>query len=289
MHFLEKFVFSLISVLDNKEKIRKELSVLQSEMDRILYLLKIADPTGEAAWKRVSEAKELKPIVSKSPASVASDSRKPPSVEKNQRSGAEGSSDRSSPEMGIRDEASESCKKSEESEVVTNEAKSETTVNMDPTDNGSAKYSVAKPQWLGAVDDRKKQEIAQEVTVDTQENFQFVDYKDRKTILENPDSAQFNSGIEDAAPGLIIRKRKPNEKSKVTEVEDSEQPIRAEIIAEEAVALLLKHSRPNNEDVSLESQVGKDHKKPKRMVGPERPSFLNDEPDYDSWMPPEGK
>ncbi|CAI9752773.1 unnamed protein product [Fraxinus pennsylvanica] len=275
-------------VLANKEKIRKELSVLQSEMDRILYLLKIADPTGEAARKRVSEAKEPKPIVSKSPVSAALDSRKRPLFEKNKRSGAECSLDRSSLEMGIRDEVPESGKKSEESELVTNEAKSETTVNTDPTDNGAAKYSVAKPQWLGAVDDRKKQEIAQEVTVDTQENFQFVDYKDRKTILKNPNSAQVNSGIEDAAPGLIIRKRKQDEKSKVSEVEDSEQPIRAEIIAEEAVALLLKHSRPINEDVPLETDR-KGHKKPKRMVGPERPSFLNDEPDYDSWMPPEGQ
>ncbi|KAL2522982.1 SMAD/FHA domain-containing protein [Forsythia ovata] len=275
-------------VLDTKEKIHKELSVLQSQLDRILYLLKIADPTGEAARKRESKAKEPKPIVSESP---ASDSRKRPSSKKIQSLGTEGLSDRSSPKTGISDEAPESGKKPEESELVTNATKSGTTVYTDPTDNGTAKYTVAKPQWLGAVDDSKKQEIAREVTVDMQENDQFVDYKDRRTILKNPDSTQVNSGIEDAAPGLIIRKRKQDEKSKVSEVEDSGHPIRPEIIAEEAVALLLKHSRPINEDVPqpLESRVGKDQKKPKRVVGPERPSFLNDEPDYDSWIPPEGQ
>ncbi|CAI9758723.1 unnamed protein product [Fraxinus pennsylvanica] len=276
-------------VLDNKEKISKELSVLQSELDRILYLLKIADPSGEAARKRESKAKEPKPIVSKSPASAASDSRKHPLSKKNNSLGAEGSSDRSSPKMGICDEAPESGKKPGESKLVTNETK--TTVNTDPTDNGTAIYTIAKPQWLGAVDDIKikKQEIAQEVTVDMQDKDQFVDYKDRKNILQNPDSAQVNSGIEDAAPGLIIRKRKQDEKSKVSEVEDSDKPFRAEIIAEESVALLLKYSRTINEDVPLESRVGKDQKKSKRVVGPEKPSFLNDEPDYDSWMPPEGQ
>jgi len=41
-------------------QLEKELSTLQSEMDRICYLLKIADPTGEAARKRDLKAQEQK-------------------------------------------------------------------------------------------------------------------------------------------------------------------------------------------------------------------------------------
>ncbi|KAM5581086.1 hypothetical protein ABKV19_010352 [Rosa sericea] len=46
---------SKMLVLDKTEQLQKELSDLQSEYDRAVFLLKIADSTGEAAKKRDSK------------------------------------------------------------------------------------------------------------------------------------------------------------------------------------------------------------------------------------------
>ncbi|KAL9250767.1 hypothetical protein AKJ16_DCAP08536 [Drosera capensis] len=43
-------------VLDRTKKLQEELSTLQTELNRVLYLLKLADPTGEAAKKRETVA-----------------------------------------------------------------------------------------------------------------------------------------------------------------------------------------------------------------------------------------
>jgi hypothetical protein len=65
-------------------------------------------------------------------------------------------------------------------------------------------------------------------------------------------------------------------------------------MAEDAVALLLKHKKgycaPEDEemhesqDIPGGNQSSKDDKKPKRVLGPEKPSFLNSNPDYESWV-----
>lgn len=280
----------LVTVLDKKEKLRKELSTLQSELDRILYLLRIADPTGEAVRKRESKEHKPKTIVKKKPASDAGNNpsleknkKIVPSLEKSKNFGPEGSLVKSVQEKATVEAKSESDMKREEPESVNDES-------------AATVYTVAKPQWLGAVEERKKQEITQ-VPADMQETDQFVDYKDRATILNRTDSSGGDQRIEDAAPGLIIRKRKQVEQPKVSDAKDSEKTTGSELKAEDAVALLLKHSkgyhtadeedRPVSEDATLENQENKDGKKPKRVLGPERPSFLN-EPDYSSWVPPEG-
>ncbi|KAL0450412.1 UNVERIFIED_CONTAM: Kanadaptin [Sesamum latifolium] len=277
-------------VLDNKEKLRNELSTLQSELDRILYLLRIADPTGEAAKKRESKEQKPKAIVKENPVSDAGGRPKRekntvgPSSEKGKIFGREV---KSSEEKASVEAKSESDVKREEPESVADE--STATV-----------FTVPKPQWLGAVGDTKKQEIIQELPAEQkqeqeQEQDQFVDYKDRGKILNKTDSSLGDQGIEAAAPGLIIRKRKEVEKSKVSEAKESEQTVGSEFKAEDAIALLLKHSRgyhaSDEEDrpVSEELHEGrKDGKRPKKVLGPERPSFLN-EPDYSSWVPPEGQ
>ncbi|KAG8384560.1 hypothetical protein BUALT_Bualt04G0130500 [Buddleja alternifolia] len=283
-------------VLDNKEKIRKELSTLQSELDRIIYLLRIADPTGEAAKKREANEQKPKTVVTKNPASDAanrSSSEKNqmvrPSSEKSQTIDPEGSLVKSVKDKANVEATLESDVKREKPEPTT-----------DSNEDAATVYTAAKPQWLGAIEDRKKQEISQEVPVNMQdqETDQFIDYKNRATILTSSDATQEDVGIENAAPGLIIRKRKQVEKSKVSEVKESEQTIGPELKAEDAVALLLKHSRgyhasdeenrPLNEDVPLENKGRKDRKKAKRVLGPERPSFLSDEPEPE-WVPPEGQ
>ncbi|KAL3629489.1 hypothetical protein CASFOL_026711 [Castilleja foliolosa] len=282
-------------VTDSKEKLQKDKSVLQSELDRILYLLKIADPAGEAARKREFKAQNPQIIV-----------KRKPSPQNNKKIGASSAKTQNpAPEDGpsvdqekptVDNAKSEPDMKKEEPELINDET--EATV-----------YTVAKPQWLGAVEDRqKKPEITQAVPVDatTQDtiDIEFVDYKDRGKIVNKIDSLSGEQGIEDAAPGLIIRKRKQIEKSKADEVKESEETNNgSEFKAEDAVALLLKHSRGyhvlededravTSEGVMIENEVKKDgkkvksSKKAKRVLGPERPSFLS-EPDNSTWVPPE--
>lgn len=294
---LDAYMSSVSSQLaiDKKNKLEKDLASLQSELDRVSYLLKIADPMGEAAQRRESKAQEPRDnvLVAASDAIALSPSEKRQSSRQEH---SEYGSDKlekvrnsSSSKQGKIDATADSSHKLEASESV-----------ADATDDKAAVYTVAKAQWLGAVDCQKEQETRQESQLDTEENDQFVDYKDRKAILENADGAKLRetSGIENAAPGLIIRKRKQVEKSDLTDVKASELYKEAEMKAEDAVALLLKHSRgiqasdemeEDSENVPQSKQARKDKKKSKRLLGPERPSFLNNESDYEAWVPPEGQ
>lgn len=276
-----------MTVLDKKGKIQKELSTLQSELDRILYLLKIADPTGEAVRKRESKEQNPKIIIKK----PAPDTVKKSAQEKIKKDDA--------PEQKSKiGEPDASLVKSVEAKA-TLEAKPEpdTTKNEPEAAKGqstSTAFAVPKPQWLGAVEDVKKQETKPEPT-EVQESDEFVDYKNRASILNEANST---GGIEDAAPGLIIRKRKQVAEPKGSDDVDSETNIASSFKAEDAVALLLKHSRGYHaadeedghvsEDVPENREKGKKGgKKKKRVLGPEKPSFL-EEPDYSSWVPPKG-
>lgn len=237
-------------------------------------MLKIADPTGDAARRREFNAQKPKAIVNHIP-----DSNKNGSLL------GEASSVKTVQDKVIVDSASKSGEKKEESESIP--VKAETSAPA---------YTVTNPQWLGAVMDRKIEEIVQEMPVDSLEKDQFVDYKDRGTMLITPDPSQVETRIEDASPGLIIRKRKHVEISKANEVTDSESSVDSKLQAEDAVALLLKHSRGYHASDEEETHVGqnllknkktKDGRKPQQVLGSERPSFLDDESDA-TWVPPEG-
>ncbi|KAI5665777.1 hypothetical protein M9H77_15630 [Catharanthus roseus] len=279
-------------VNDKKDKLQKEITALQSELDRVLYLLRIADPTGEAAKRRELRAEDPTHDISTTLSSGQSERSKPERWE-NVPGKPEPSPNNSMHKKGPADPITESSKKLEESEIVPNIADDKTTV-----------YVATKPQWLGAAEDKKKQDEQgdrHEPHQDMQENDEFVNYKDRKQILEKSKGTQLpdSSNIENAAPGLIIRKRKAIEKSIVTDVSSSEQSKDAEKEVEDAVSLLLKHSRGyvaseeelrnGNEDVPRQTPVKKEKKKPKRVLGPEKPTFLSSEPDYEAWVPPEGQ
>ncbi|KAF3644366.1 putative protein GAST1-like [Capsicum annuum] len=271
--------------LEKKEKLHKELSTLQTELDRVLYLLKIADPTGEAAKKRELKVQEPKTSLIKT---VATDAHQQPPPEKNKKDTAE--------RKGLMEKQDTIDANSTSSQETKKE------IVADAADVKNVVYTVSKPQWLGAVEEKQKpkQETVIEPQTELQENDQFVDYKDRNKVLVKPDATELttDSGIESAAPGLIIRKRKQVVKSDATEVKDSQQSSGADMQAEDAVALLLKHSQRfhstddevgfSGHDVSHESQTRKEKKKQKKVLGPERPSYLKSE-DYDSWVPPEGQ
>ncbi|KAK4712334.1 hypothetical protein R3W88_006847 [Solanum pinnatisectum] len=273
--------------LEKKDKLHNELSTLQTELDRVLYLLKIADPTGEAAKKKELKVQEPKTNITKLVATAAH--QQPP------------------PQKSKKDRAEPKVLMEKQDTVDSNSSSSQETKKetvADAADGKNVVYIASKPQWLGAVEEKKKQETVIERQTELQENDKFVDYKDRNKVLIKPDATQLtaDSGIESAAPGLIIRKRKQVEKSDVTEIKDSQESSGADTQAEDAVALLLKHSQRyhstddeveySGHNVSHESQTRKEKKKPKKqkkVLGPDRPSFLKSDKDYDSWVPPEGQ
>lgn len=285
-------------VLDKTTKLQNELSSLQSELDRILYLLKIADPSGEAAKKRETSAKKSdsnqgeKPKEFNVPASVNGKPCKEPLK------------DSDSKEQVV--DAKQKVKTAQDS-VEPNEPVTEKIVD-DTKDKKTISYTVVKPQWLGAIEEMKSEEIQKEAApFDIQESDDFVDYKDRKQVLQSSDNkpAKMDSVIESAAPGLILRKRKQEDQSDspldATQQSTSySEADRGEFKAEDAVALLLKHQRgyhgSDEEEVRHESKHStgrnrskKDEKKSKRVLGPEKPSFLDTKADYESWVPPEGQ
>ncbi|CAN1244359.1 SLC4A1AP [Linum perenne] len=255
-------------VVDKTKKLEKELAALQSELDRIVYLLKIADPSGEFAKKR--ELKIQGKIPDKTEVSPAPTGNQLP-------------------------EEPRKAEVSNAALVQSNTREEAEKIVGDPPVVKATPYVVAKPQWLGAVNDKEVKETVQEVVLPkVDESDQFVDYKDRQKILQNADDpdSKLNIGIEGAAPGLIIRKRKEIEGRGNGDREGSEQLASAEFKAEDAVALLLKHEKGyhlEEEESNHESQGSKDTKKPKRVLGPQKPSFLQGESEKDLWMPPKGE
>ncbi|KAK0584085.1 hypothetical protein LWI29_007387 [Acer saccharum] len=270
-------------VLDKTAQLQKELSTLQSELDRIFYLLKIADPMGETTKRRDTKVQEPKLHKPEMPAAVVK--HKPP-IEPKSAGSAKPLNVSMQKEKTPPVTAVESNKKPEADNIVNN------------ADEGKvAVYTIAKPQWLGAVEDKetKKTKQENEEVFNTQEPDQFVDYKDRQKILSNADETLVkDSGIETAASGLIIRKKNQIENSE--DVDDkaldheTSSSVGPELKAEDAVALLLKHKRGYHaEDDEETKKTRKDKKKPKRVVGLEKPSFLSSDSDYESWVPPEGQ
>ncbi|KAG5247459.1 kanadaptin [Salix suchowensis] len=281
-------------VLDKTAQLEKELSSIQSELDRTLFLLKIADPSGDAARKRDSKVQDMKPDKAKVP--VSATKSQPPKEPKKISN------------LGKQTNVSMQKKKAEDTvvaEIESNDS-AETVNNVnDAPDDKPIVYTAVKPQWLGAIDNRKTEETQQEEVLVMDESDHFIDYKDRQKILSSVDGAEVNvdSEIESAAPGLIIRKRKGAEGPGANDNEAPEQltssSVGAEFVAEDAVALLLKHKRGyhaedeeanhQSQEISGTNQRGKEKKRTKRVLGPEKPSFLNSNPDYETWVPPEGQ
>ncbi|KAL5739464.1 hypothetical protein ACOSQ2_028644 [Xanthoceras sorbifolium] len=269
-------------VLDKNAQLQKELSILQSELDRIFYLLKIADPMGETTKRRDTKVQEPKLHKPEMPASVVK--HKPP-IEPKSGGSAKPMNDSMQKE-----------KTPPVTAVESNEKPGAEKIGSVADEGKAAVYTVVKPQWLGAVEDKemKKTKQEKEEVINTQEPDQFVDYKDRQKMLSNADDTLVkDSGMETADSGLIIRKKNQIENCEGIDNKDLDHESSSagpELKAEDAVALLLKHKRGYHaEDNEEMNQSRKDKKKPKRVLGPEKPSFLNSDSDYESWVPPEGQ
>ncbi|CAM0914152.1 unnamed protein product [Alopecurus aequalis] len=273
---LDAYMSGLSSQLvhDNISKIQKEVSDLQAELDKVVYLLKVADPMGEAARKR-----DLKPREANLQAS--NDDPKPES--KKQEKNAE---NKTSAEENSKDSCSAKTEVDKPAEV-------ETDVSSNQENASKPAFSIPKPQWLGDKRIMQPEEnCIKEADTDAEEPDNFVDYKDRKTILS---SSANEKDVEEAAPGLILRKRKPApDQSAGVEAEPSS--VESEASAADAVALLLKHTRglqtleeTENENEPQTSKRKAKKSKQKRVLGPARPDFLEAGPDYETWVPPEGQ
>jgi hypothetical protein len=261
------------TVHDNISKIQKELSDLQAELDKVVYLLKVADPMGEAAHKRDLKPREANP--------QASNDNPRPEAKKQDKI----AQDKISTEENSNDSCSTKTEVDKPSEV-------ETDVSRNQENAGKPAFTIPKPQWLG---DKRivepEENCIKEANTNAEEPDNFVDYKDRKTILSNSANEK---DLQEAAPGLILRKRKSAGQPAGTEAESS--AVESEASAADAVALLLKHTRGLQTSEEMESEnepqaskrKGKKSKQ-KRVLGPARPDFLEAGPDYETWVPPEGK
>ncbi|XP_051202368.2 uncharacterized protein [Lolium perenne] len=272
---LDAYMSGLSSQLvhDNITKIQKELSDLQAELDKVVYLLKVADPMGEAARKR-----DLKP----SEANPQAPSHNPRPEAKKEEKTAQG---KTSTEENSKNSCSTETEVDKPAEVETDASKNQESASKPA-------FIIPKPQWLG---DKRivepEENCIKEANANAEEPDDFVDYKDRKTILS---SSANEKDIEEASPGLILRKRKSAEQSAGAEAEPSS--VESEASAADAVALLLKHTRglqtseemENENEPQASKRKGKKTKQ-KRVLGPARPDFLEAGPDYETWVPPEGQ
>ncbi|PON82131.1 Serine/threonine protein kinase [Trema orientale] len=284
---LDAFMSGISSqlVIDKTTQLQEELLALQPELDRILYLLKIADPTGEAAKKR--DLKVQEPKANKAPTPAPAIKKQRPREPKESNEPGKPANDVMKKEEAA-DETVKSDKKPEADEIVQDAAEGKTAV-----------YVATKPQWLGAVDNRHTEENQRAAPLNVQDSDDFVDYKDRNKVLGNADDLEIKvePGIENAAAGLIIRKRKQVKELEGNNNDTRQQPTSttasAEVMAMDAVALLLKHQKghyASDEENGIECQETlKEHKRPKRVLGPEKPSFLDSSSDSDTWVPPEGQ
>lgn len=267
-----------VTVIKKTLEMERNLSDLEAELNRIKYLLKIADPSGEATRKRALNSTEIQ--APKSTPSVLSISRH--------------------------------CQSNKQPNPILDQLKSRPTLdethNLIPAEKASEKvdacenkqekklaYTIAKPQWLGATRkiESEDDQISKVKDADMSENF--VDYNDRKKLLVAVDN-----DLESEASGLILRKRKSTERAdrsaeKAAKVEVPSSP-EAETIAADAVALLLKHKRgihvideDEKQKLLVEGQPGKANSHVRRSLGPTRPDFLDTNTDYDSWVPPKGE
>lgn len=289
-------------VKDRATRIQHKLERLLSEMERIVYLLKIADPTGEASLKRETQLCSLKPGQSLSVSvgkpinkSSSSDQKNPTILQKNY-VGKINSEDQISLSTAVAD-------------VKVLEHDKDTTVGIVKETS-----AIMKPLWLGAVhnpEDKVQNQVDYIHPENVSDSSEFVAYKDRRKaqITSNKEDKISASVLEDAE-GLVLRKPKEIGQKSNPRKEDREDEkiqcalpsttgVDTETSAADAVALLLRHKRgfaaSDNEDHSEEPELPSSiaheaQKKKSRKLGPEKPGFLTQRgTDYDTWVPPQGQ
>ncbi|KAJ4754152.1 SMAD/FHA domain-containing protein [Rhynchospora pubera] len=283
---LDAYMTGLSSQLVHEKVVQaeKELADLQAELEKVIYLLRIADPMGDAAKKReLAKASQPLPSVKDPHKHTDPNPFREPMKPASTTQFKEPKIPNVTPVKGPK----------EPSDILIQESASPPKEREhEEKEKSASRFTVPKPQWLGAarVSRETRVDEVQLESIETEENDGFVDYKDRKTTLLTQ-SANVTE-IEAAKPGLIMRKRKEPASSEDTgsNNNNTKTPAEAESSVADVVALLLKHERgyqAMDEPEDGDKKV-KRSKKEKRVLGPSRPDFLESS-DYETWVPPEGQ
>lgn len=257
------------TVKDKAARLSKELSKLQAEADRIARLLKIADPSGDAArkWDAKTEG--------------SSQSQKVESIVENRlrlRASKEIARELASQAKEALDSAPEVISAPSTADVSVDSVDTKVETKEMPILAPTLLLGAPRPEAQNS--EATKKSIATEQ--DTETGSEFVGYKDRKRPASKEDLIQ----IEEVAGDKL----------------GSEDRDVASNAAMEAVALLMRHksgltaqeeaqeqeSRSSNR---LQQPAGtKTRGKKKRKLGPERPPTLAKESDEleEAWVPPQG-
>eukprot|EP01018_Ginkgo_biloba_P026214 Gb_36776 [translate_table: standard] len=284
-------------VKDETNQLHRKLESLQSEMNRVVYLLKIADPTGEVSQKRESQVptqtgQSLSVLAGSSIIrSISSDQKITTKLQKNNDAVGKTSSEKCSASTAMVDDKVPEHEKS----------------TSGSSDNET--FTVMKPRWLGAIHNPEEEKVQIQGDLGHPENAsdssEFVGYKDSKRAQHTSrNEDKTSASILENAEGLVLRKPKEVDNKSDTGRENKDASntaaaVDAEACAADAVALLLRHKRgfaasdEQDQSEKQDSTGGGAHgtqKRKSRKLGPEKPAFLAEaSSDYDAWIPPQGQ
>ncbi|KAI5079242.1 hypothetical protein GOP47_0004721 [Adiantum capillus-veneris] len=276
---LDAFMTTVSSKLesDHALNLRQEIEKQQADLNRIVFLLKIADPSGEAQknWKEPQ----------------AKNSEEDAMRQTNQKL-----SKKESVSKVRKDESRETI-------VIENINNREATIapgQVSEQKDKSKQEEVKGPLWLGHA---RKNAVEKTTAVDGSQGTptsdkDFIEYKERHKSVLKMKEQDTPSDIQEGACGLILRK--PKDVAKVVTQEDGDVDKKlwegAALAAADTVALLLRHQKglgalmddEIHEECTPVEEVPNGSKK--RKLGPDRPEFLNrEEGKFQAWVPPAGQ
>ncbi|MCO5554946.1 hypothetical protein L7F22_008485 [Adiantum nelumboides] len=263
---------------DRALNLRQEIEKQQGDLNRIGFLLKVADPSGDAQknWKepqfRNSEEDAMKQT-------IQSLSKK---------------------ESGFKVRKDE-IRETNVIENVNHREVSTIPAQGSERQDKSNTEAVTGPLFLGHA---RKKGVETTTAIDgSQETLtsdkDFIEYKERHKSVIRIEEQDTSSNILEGACGLILRKPKDVAKIVTEEVEDVDKKLweGAALAAADTVALLLRYQRGLGAIVDDEIQEERTSveevpsgPKKKKKLGPERPEYLNrEEGKFQAWVPPAGQ
>ncbi|KAH7300942.1 hypothetical protein KP509_23G004800 [Ceratopteris richardii] len=286
---LDAFMTSVSSKLedDRAASLRNEIKNHQAELDRVMFLLKVADPSGEAQrnWKRKDSLKSEESVKQ-----VDQKISKEGSVKKINQESDKKESDQRVKELSSLEAAPTASMKSGETRICVEQVSDQQEKTSTP---------LTGPLRLGH---HQKSIIHKTIVSDKPEETStsdqdFIEYKDRhKSVLKSHECDSLRD-ISENTCGLIIRKAKD---ATNVDTDDAEKNLweGAALAAADSVALLLRHERGLGAIVDEEEEepsIGRTEEvssvsKKKRKLGPEKPDFLDrEESKFQAWIPPAGQ
>lgn len=239
-----------------------------------MYLLKVADPSGEALKNWGNEPSSNRTVIADVKQTVQKLSKK---------------------------ESSLKIKQEESRETENLIIKEAAPLPVDEQQEKGKLENVKGPLWLGHA--RKNVvETAENLQETSTNNEDFLEYKERHKSTSKTQDDGISSDIPEDACGLILRKPKDGGRGTTTVAEDLDDEKRlwegAALAAADTVALLLRHQKGLGAVVDEELQEETSHtanevvpsRSKKRKLGPEKPEFLNkEEGKFQAWVPPAGR